>query len=99
MRGKQALNIQLALELTDTSAMHPNRIRRNRAIASRFYYYHSIAGLRYEMCLHELCKEFYLAEATLIDILMSESDYLKSLSSNQTSLKDLEAEHPHFRWK
>lgn len=95
MRGSQTLNTQLPLLVEEKI---PNRLRRREAIASRFYYYHTIIGYRYERCLRELSIEFYLSEQTLIDILLDANSIVNKLSQEQVSVKQLEAKFPYLKW-
>ncbi|MBA3901485.1 MAG: hypothetical protein H0X62_14990 [Bacteroidetes bacterium] len=72
---------------------------RNQALVHRYYYHAEINRLRYDDCLLQLEKEFYLTTPRLIVILTESSELLNEVALEKPSVKELENKFPHFTWK
>src|ERR1700743_963963 len=97
MRGSQQLN--LFVITPKDSPVLSNVDRRNELMACRYYYYYIFFGYRYERCLKELGNEFFLAEATMIDILTKMQPRILELKNKQTTCWQLAIMYPHLMWK
>jgi len=71
---------------------------RDDALASRFFYHGHLVGLRYDLCLINLSKEFFLSETVIAQRLMTRQDFIKQLRLKATTRKQLLKKYPFFNW-
>jgi len=102
LRGNQALMNIVSNDVKIASEKHVKGCftdERDNALACRFFYYGHLIGYRYDKCLTELSKEFYLSETVIGQRLMNRQGFIKSLRIEGTTGKDLLTRYPHFNWR
>lgn len=69
-------------------------------IICRYYYYIKIQGLNYPAALSRLENEIFLAQRTVINILMADSSraILKELHQTKPEIKYFRQKFPHMVW-
>lgn len=101
LRGQKALMAILSNDLTIASEKHVKGCftdERDDALASRFFYHGHLIGMRYDICLVSLSKEFFLSETVIGQRLMKRQDFLKQLRLSNTTRRDLQKKYPFFNW-
>lgn len=99
--GQQLITNILSDPLKRSDVKHVKGVftkQRDNAIVCRLYYHYKIKGLRYDVAIGELNKEFYLGETTLAQIIMRERDILEKLKADEADRKYLQKLIPHFNW-
>ena len=99
--GSQFVNSVLPEPITKSTLKHKKGVftgDRNHAIACRFYFHFTIIGLRYERCLTQMNKEFFLCELRLAQIIMQQGDSLEALKQQNADRKALAKIYPHYNW-
>lgn len=103
MRGQQALYNSL-FPSSITSEIE-NKGKRNVAIddrddamACRYYYYVQIRRLRYDDCLVELYKEFFITPNVITQRLAKRTDLIKELIKTNAACSDLKKKYPQWVW-
>ena len=84
--GQQLITSILANELKRSNEKHVKGIftdQRDKAMVCRLYYYYKVKGLRYDIVVGILSKEFYLGETTIAQIIMKERDLLENLKKKR----------------
>ena len=71
---------------------------RNEALVHRYYYYNHIKRLRYDDCLINLEKEFFITTNVILQHLVSYGELLKQLGIENHDLKYLRKKYPLFVW-
>ncbi|MDO3641962.1 hypothetical protein [Mucilaginibacter sp. L3T2-6] len=71
---------------------------RDDALACRFFYWGHLEGKRYDICLTQLSKEFFISETVIGQRLMQRQDFLKQLRLKNTTRKELQRKYPFFSW-
>ena len=99
MRGSRQLNPTTRPK--ERSSREDRIDERNAALCARFYWltYLLPVNLAYESRIKQLSKEFYIAEATICDLLVSHSATVAMHNQQKTTIKQLETQLPHFNWK
>lgn len=72
---------------------------RNKALVYRYYYHAEINRKRYDDCLAELEREFYLTTPRLIVLLTECNNLLRDIITTKPTVKDMESLFPHFNWR
>lgn len=72
---------------------------RNTALVYRYYFHAELNRKRYDDCLLELEKEFYLTTPRLIVILNECHTMLRTVIGEKPSVKELEQKFPHLNWR
>jgi hypothetical protein len=101
-RGQKSLMNIVSDDITISSTKHKKGCftnERDEALASRFYFYSGLKGLRYDVCLVSLRKEFFLSETVITQRLMEKQDFLKTLKAKDIKPNELAALYPHYNWK
>jgi len=101
LRGQKALMAIVSNDLTIASEKHVKGCftdERDDALACRFFYHGHLIGKRYDICLTDLSKEFFLSELVIGQRLMKRQDFLKNLRVQNTTRRDLQKRYPHFIW-
>jgi hypothetical protein len=99
--GHKTVTTILSEPLKKTAVKHVKGIhtkQRDNAIVARLYYHYKLKGLRYDVAIAELSREFYLGETTLAQIIMRESEVLEILKKAKADRKYLQKAHPHYSW-
>jgi len=104
IRGQKALyNSIFPSSITSEPANKSKRNtyieERNDAMACRYYYHAQIRRLRYDDCLIELNKEFFLSPNVIMQNLMERTDFIKKLVEQKTTASMLRKWYPHFNWQ
>jgi hypothetical protein len=101
MRGSKALTAIISNDLTIVAEKHQKGCftdQRDDALACRFFYHGHLIGKRYDICLRDLSKEFFLSETVIGQRLIAKQAFLKELRQNSTNRKHLQLKYPHFNW-
>ena len=102
MRGQQSLfNDMFPSELQTPDKQRPRNYylpQRNEALFHRFYFYAEIKRLRYDDCIANLEREFYITAPRIIVILQAHSDEIKKIVLKKPSTKVLKEKFRHFSW-
>jgi len=102
MRGQQAItsNFPSAIEAKPDQKGHRNvhQDRRDDALAARFYYHFHIRRLRYDDCLLEIEKEFFITTLYIAQRLTDRADYMKKLVKMDAKVTDLKRLFPFYAW-
>lgn len=72
---------------------------RNKALVYRYYFHAELGRKRYDDCLHELEKEFYLTIPRLIVLLSECNAMLREVIAAKPTIKELEIMFPHLNWR
>ncbi|WP_434981555.1 hypothetical protein [Daejeonia sp. YH14] len=72
--------------------------KRNYKLIARFYWYNSIVGLKFEKCIEELEKEFYLSNSRITDLITENAQSLSEFETKKPNEKELKKEIPFFNW-
>jgi len=103
MRGQKTLFADLfETSLTPKEKQRPRNYflpERNEALVYRYYFHAEVNRLRYDDCLVNLEREFYLTTPRLIVVLSCNSDLLSEIIKKRPSTRELETKFPHFSWK
>lgn len=71
---------------------------RDEALACRYYYHAEIKRLRYDDCLGELEKEFFITASVIMLRLTISHSYLKGLVNEKATVNKLKKKYPFFSW-
>jgi hypothetical protein len=103
MRGQKALYTSL-FPSSITSAPE-NKSKRNvyiderdDAMACRYYYHAQLRRIRYDDCLVELYKEFFLSPNVITQRLMMRQEFIKKLITDKATRTHFRKKYPHFCW-
>lgn len=72
---------------------------RNRKLIARFYYYSSIMGLKFSVCLTNLILEFDISSARICDIISQNADKVQLLERNEVGVTELREHFPFMVWQ
>ncbi len=72
---------------------------RNLKLAARFYFYSSLIGLKFSLCLDHLHEEFDIKEATITDVLADNSSIINNLERKNISIAQLKKTFPYLNWQ
>lgn len=72
---------------------------RNECLLYRYYYYSKLQKLRYDEVLELMGREFFLANRSITDIIMSKSESLKIVFKEKLSIQELEKKFNFLNWK
>lgn len=101
-RGKRTLyNTIVPKSIGNTGELtkrDTNIEERRNAMAHRYYFHATICRLRYDDCLQNLHKEFFLQPDTIISELQSCFDVIKQLADDQTTTAELKKRYPFYNW-
>jgi HD superfamily phosphohydrolase len=102
MRGKQKLYTKL---VTTSIKQNGEQGKRNAdiedrrdAMAHRYYFHAIISRKRYDDCLLNLNKEFWIQPNTIITELQKRSDLINKLNRNKVTTAELRKKYPFFNW-
>lgn len=73
-------------------------LKRTELLINRYYFYGKNTGLRYEFIIKMLSAEFFLAEATITDLISDHYDKLKELRAANPTPADLRKKFPWLNW-
>ena len=99
--GHQLVTKILTDDLVKSDVKHVKGVftkQRDYAIVCRLYYHYKLNGLRYDVAIGLLNREFYMGETTLAQIIMRERDALEKLKADQADRKYLQKILPHYSW-
>jgi hypothetical protein len=103
-RGQQTLFANL-FETQKSAEEQKQRTRnfylpeRNKCLVYRYYFHAEIKRSRYDDCLADLEKEFFITESRLVVVLTECSDLIRQVISERPGVKELQVLYPHFAWK
>lgn len=102
-RGQQNLFNQLfpssiKPEPTSKSKRNAYLEDRNDALACRYFYLAHIQRKRYDDCLVQLSKEFFLTTGVIIQCLTTRQAYIKNLINSECTVIELKKRYPHYVW-
>lgn len=103
MRGQQSLfNDVFAKKEKKTTTQRPRNFflpERNEALLYRYYYHAEINRYRYDVCLEELEKEFYITSLRIVFVLSENAEKLSEIVNNKPPVNEIAKIFPHFNWK
>jgi hypothetical protein len=101
-RGKKILYNELvenSITTTGEKSKRNNGIDDRRdAMAHRYYFYANINRLRYDDCLLNLQKEFYLQPDTIVSELKLRLDLINQLITDKITTAELRKKYSWFNW-
>lgn len=101
-RGKQTLYnnlVETSLSVVDEKLKRNTGIADRRdAMAHRYYFHATINRLRYDDCLLNLQREFYLQPDTIVKELLQRQELVTHLVNNKTTTAELRKLYPWFNW-
>lgn len=101
-KGKQLLyNTLVENSLTTTGEKHQRNTGiedRRDVMAHRYYFYANINRLRYDDCLLNLQKEFFLQPDTIVVELKLRLDLINQLIYDQITTAELRKKYNWFNW-
>jgi len=102
-RGQQNLYNQLfpsAIKPEPSSKSKRNTYLedRNDALACRYFYLAHIQRKRYDDCLVQLSKEYFLTTGVIIQCLTARQSYIKNLINTGCTVLELRKKYPHILW-
>jgi hypothetical protein len=102
MRGRKALYDDLipsSLELTGQKSQRNMFLEeRDEAMCCRFYYHAHLCRRRYDDCLTELSREFFLSPNVITQRLIRKDASIRELISRQIPPAELRKRYPYFVW-
>lgn len=102
MRGQKALYEDLIPSSLETVGQKSQRNTflddRDEAMAHRYFFHTHICRKRYDDCLLELSREFYLSHNVITQRLLKKADLIKSLIQEDVPAQELRKKYPHFVW-
>lgn len=72
---------------------------RNKALFHRYFFHAEVNRYRYDVCLEELEKEFFLTSFTIVKIMTAHMNELDRIIEKNPSIADMKKEFPWFNWK
>lgn len=72
--------------------------KRNECLIARYYYYTVYRGLEYENIIRRLVSEFFLSAKSVIHIINSNTDLVKSYRERELVLHFFQKHWPYMRW-
>ncbi len=101
-RGKQLLynNIvpQSIAEGGEKGQRNTGMDDRRDAMAYRYYFHATINRFRYDDCLRQLHREFFLQPNTIVGELLQRNDLISQLIISKTSVAELRQRYPFYNW-
>jgi hypothetical protein len=100
-RGQKSLMAIVSNEVKLTSEKHLKGVytdERDDALACRFFFHGHLGGKRYDICLDELRREFFISELVVSQRLMKRQAFLKQLRLDNINARDLQKRYPFFNW-
>lgn len=73
-------------------------IKRNEAIADRYYFYGTILNLRYEIVMKMLADDFFISVYTIPEIITKQLAHIQRLKKEHIPVKELAKKWPRFSW-
>lgn len=102
MRGKNTLyNAIIPSSLPDDGRKGQRNTyleQRDDAMACRFYFHAHLCRLRYDDCLLNLSREFFLSHNVIVQRLQDRTDLIKRLVKEGATAQELRKEYGFFRW-
>ncbi|MFJ1323565.1 hypothetical protein ACILDT_11180 [Capnocytophaga canis] len=84
----------------DTATVtYKRKAYRNEKLSARFYFYNSLVGLRYEVCVRLLEREFDISESRIYELLSQNNNYITFFERNKYSVNDLRKRYPFMVWQ
>lgn len=71
---------------------------RNDCLLDRYYLYGKFYGLRYELIIKQLSKEFFLSEITIPQIIEDNFEKLTAVKKAAPNREQLIEKWPHLNW-
>lgn len=71
---------------------------RNEVLFFRYYYYSKILRYSYDVALHALVSDFFLAEETIIRLLSDKSGEVREKANLKLTRGQLKEKFPQFNW-
>ena len=71
---------------------------RNECLVSRYYFFGLKTGLKYDMLLRIISKQFWISERTVSNILFANHHLLVKVRKDQPTKQELEKRWPHLNW-
>ncbi len=71
--------------------------QRNELLVHRFYY-HGLKGLRYDLVIAEISKEFFLTDVTIPKVIADNYPLLTALKKSPPSKQFFQKKWPHLVW-
>lgn len=72
---------------------------RNDCLISRYYYFGIETGLRYELLIKIVSRQFWLSEVTVYNILTINNHLLQKVRKEKPTKTDLRKKWPHMSWE
>ncbi len=101
LKGKQILyNTIVSPSPTESGEVgkRKNIDDKRDAMAHRYYFHAVINRLRYDDCLHNLSKEFFLQPNTIVKELQLRYDTITQLDNDAITTAELRKRYPFFNW-
>lgn len=103
MRGQRSLfSDKFFVETVKKDKQRPRNYfmpERDRALLHRYYFHAELNKLRYDTCLEELEKEFFLTSFTIVKILTKHTNDIDVIIEKPPTLSDLKKQYPWLTWK
>lgn len=71
---------------------------RNECLITRYYFFGLKTGLRYELLVRIISRQFWISQRTVQNILFANHDILVRLRKENPTKTDLEKKWPHLNW-
>jgi len=101
-RGKQVLYNsivpQSVTEAGEKGQRNTAMDDRRDAMAYRYYFHAIINRYRYDDCLIQLNKEFFLQPNSLVKELLHRNELISKLINSKTTTAELKHKYPYFSW-
>lgn len=103
MRGQYSLFTSVfpsAIEVNPDNKGRRNVLldKRDEALVYRYYFHGEIKRKRYDDCLADLEKEFFITAGVITQRLELNIDLLKRVTTQRAGLTVLKRKYPHFNW-
>lgn len=102
MRGRKALYEDLIPCSIETVGQKSQRNtfldERDEAMAHRYFYHAHVCRKRFDDCLLDLSREFYLSHNVITQRLLKKDHLIKSLITEDVNPQELRKKYPHFVW-
>lgn len=103
MRGQYSLFTSVFPSAIETNPDNQGRRnvlldKRDECLVYRYYYYGEIKRKRYDDCLSDLEKEFFITAGVIAQRLQINIILLKKVTGQKANLINLKRKYPHFNW-
>ncbi|MDW8420129.1 MAG: hypothetical protein RML37_12030 [Chitinophagales bacterium] len=103
MRGQRALfDGMFSTGAAKTASQRPRNVlmpERNKLLLYRFYFHAQVNRLRYDDCLAQLEREFFIMSVRIVAILIKNDAQLRQIIEARPERAELEKMYPHINWK